>query len=43
MLEAGVYLAPSQFEAAMISLALTDADLDKAAAAANDWFAGAGA
>jgi hypothetical protein len=27
----------------MISLALTDADLDKAADAANDWFAGAGA
>ena len=43
MLEAGIYLAPSQFEAAMISLALTDADLDKAADAANDWFAGAGA
>jgi glutamate-1-semialdehyde 2,1-aminomutase len=43
MLDAGVYIAPSQFEAAMISLALTDADLDKAAAAAADWFAGAGA
>ena len=39
MLEAGVYLAPSQFEAAMISLALTAADLDRAAAAASDWFA----
>ena len=43
MLERGVYLAPSQFEAAMISLALTDADLEKAAGAASDWFAGAGA
>ena len=42
MLERGVYLAPSQFEATMISLALTDADLDTAAAAAGDWFAGAG-
>ena len=41
MLERGIYLAPSQFEAAMISLALTDADLDAAAAAAADWFAGA--
>jgi len=43
MLERGVYLAPSQFESAMISLALTDADLEAAAAAANDWFAGTGA
>ncbi len=43
MLERGVYLAPSQFEAAMISLALTDDDLELAAAAARDWFAGAGA
>jgi glutamate-1-semialdehyde 2,1-aminomutase len=39
MLEAGIYLAPSQFEATMISLALSDADLDRAAAAAHDWFA----
>jgi glutamate-1-semialdehyde 2,1-aminomutase len=43
MLESGIYIAPSQFEAAMISLALTDADLDKAAAAAAAWFSGAGA
>jgi glutamate-1-semialdehyde 2,1-aminomutase len=43
MLGRGVYLAPSQFEAAMISLALTDDDLELAAAAAHDWFAGAGA
>ena len=42
MLEAGIYIAPSQFEAAMISLALTDEDLDKAAAAAHAWFTGAG-
>ena len=28
MLERGVYLAPSQFESAMVSLALTDADLE---------------
>jgi glutamate-1-semialdehyde 2,1-aminomutase len=42
MLEAGVYIAPSQFEAAMISLALTDADLEKAADAARGWFTGAG-
>jgi len=43
MLDRGVYLAPSQFEASMISLALTDADLDQATAAAAEWFAGAGA
>jgi glutamate-1-semialdehyde 2,1-aminomutase len=41
MLERGVYLAPSQFEATMISLALTDADLDRAAAAAREWFVAA--
>ena len=29
MLEAGVYLAPSQFEAAFISMAHTDEDIDK--------------
>jgi len=40
MLESGVYLAPSQFEATMISLALTDADVEQAAAAAGAWFAG---
>jgi glutamate-1-semialdehyde 2,1-aminomutase len=38
MLEEGVYLAPSQFEAAMISLALTDADVAAAAAAARRFF-----
>jgi glutamate-1-semialdehyde 2,1-aminomutase len=40
MLERGVYLAPSQFEAAMVSLALTDADITTAAEAAADYFAG---
>jgi glutamate-1-semialdehyde 2,1-aminomutase len=39
MLEHGVYLAPSQFEAAQISLALSDADIDEAAAAAAGFFA----
>jgi glutamate-1-semialdehyde 2,1-aminomutase len=34
MLEAGVYLAPSQFEAAFLSLAHTDEDLERAATAA---------
>ena len=34
MLEQGVYLAPSQFEAAMISLALTEADIAQAGEAA---------
>ena len=36
MLERGVYLAPSQFEAAFVSLAHTDADVDHAARAATD-------
>ncbi len=36
MLERGVYLAPSQFEAAFVSLAHTDADLDHAAHAATE-------
>jgi len=39
MLEHGVYLAPSQFESAMISLALTDADVSRAADAAASFFA----
>jgi glutamate-1-semialdehyde aminotransferase len=38
MLESGVYLAPSQFEAAMISLALTNDDIATAAAAAQSFF-----
>ncbi len=36
MLERGVYLAPSQFEAAFVSLAHTEQDLDTAAAAAAE-------
>jgi glutamate-1-semialdehyde 2,1-aminomutase len=39
MLERGVYLAPSQFEAAMISLALSADDIAKAAEAAASFFA----
>jgi len=39
MLEHGVYLAPSQFESAMVSLALTDADVSRAAEAASSFFA----
>jgi glutamate-1-semialdehyde 2,1-aminomutase len=39
MLERGVYVAPSQFEAAFASLAHTDADLDQAARAAAEAFA----
>ena len=40
MLESSIYLAPSQFEASMISLALTDDDIARAAAAAAAFFAG---
>ena len=36
MLERGVYLAPSQFEAAFVSLAHSDADLEQAARAAAE-------
>lgn len=36
MLERGVYLAPSQFEAVFISAAHTDADLEQAAGAARE-------
>jgi glutamate-1-semialdehyde 2,1-aminomutase len=36
MLARGVYLAPSQFEAAFVSLAHSEADLDTAAKAAAD-------
>jgi glutamate-1-semialdehyde 2,1-aminomutase len=39
MLERGVYLAPSQFESAMVSLALTEDDLAAAAHAAAAFFA----
>ena len=40
MLERGIYLAPSQFESTMVSLALTDDDLAVAEAAALAFFAG---
>jgi glutamate-1-semialdehyde 2,1-aminomutase len=38
MLERGVYLAPSQFESTMISVALSDGDLARAAEAAAEFF-----
>jgi glutamate-1-semialdehyde 2,1-aminomutase len=36
MLEHGVYLAPSQFEAGFTSLAHTEADIDRTLAAAKE-------
>jgi glutamate-1-semialdehyde 2,1-aminomutase len=36
MLDSGVYLAPSQFEAAFVSAAHTDEDIDKTIAAAGE-------
>jgi glutamate-1-semialdehyde 2,1-aminomutase len=39
MLERGVYLAPSQFEAAFLSAAHTDEDIDRTVAAAREAFA----
>ncbi len=39
MLERGVYLAPSQFEAAFLSAAHTDEDIDRTIAAAGEAFA----
>ena len=41
MLERGVYLPPAQFEAAFVSLAHTEADVDATIAAARDVFASA--
>lgn len=38
MLEQGIYLAPSQFEAAFMSLAHTDEDIEKTIAAAYEGF-----
>jgi glutamate-1-semialdehyde 2,1-aminomutase len=38
MLDSGIYLAPSQFEAAMVSLALTEDDITRAATAAESFF-----
>jgi glutamate-1-semialdehyde 2,1-aminomutase len=40
--ERGVSVAPSQFEAAFVSLAHTEADLDRAALAATEALAGLG-
>ena len=40
MLDAGVYLAPSAFEAGFVSLAHTDGDIDETLAAARDVMAG---
>jgi glutamate-1-semialdehyde 2,1-aminomutase len=40
MLERGIYLAPSQFESTMISLALSDDDVARAAQAAGEFFRG---
>ena len=39
MLERGVYLAPSQYEAGFMSLAHSDEDIDKTLAAAKEVFA----
>jgi glutamate-1-semialdehyde 2,1-aminomutase len=39
MLERGVYLAPSQYEAGFTSLAHTDADIDHTIAMAKEVFA----
>jgi glutamate-1-semialdehyde 2,1-aminomutase len=39
MLEKGIYLAPSQFEAAFVSTAHTGEDIDRTAAAAREFFA----
>jgi glutamate-1-semialdehyde 2,1-aminomutase len=36
MLERGIYLAPSQFEAGFTSIAHTEEDIDKTLAAARD-------
>jgi glutamate-1-semialdehyde 2,1-aminomutase len=36
MLDSGVYLAPSQFEAAFVSAAHTDEDIEKTIAAAGE-------
>jgi glutamate-1-semialdehyde 2,1-aminomutase len=38
MLERGVYLAPSQYEAGFMSLAHTEADIDATIAAAREVF-----
>jgi glutamate-1-semialdehyde 2,1-aminomutase len=40
MLDSGVYLPPSQFEAAFLSAAHTDEDVEETIAAAREAFAG---
>ena len=42
MLERGVYLAPSQFEAGFVSLAHSDADIDQTIAVAKEALASLG-
>jgi len=39
MLERGIYLAPSQYEAGFMSLAHTEEDIDRTIAAAKEVFA----
>jgi glutamate-1-semialdehyde 2,1-aminomutase len=43
MLERGIYLPPSQFEAMFVSLAHSDADIDRTVAAARESLAQAAA
>jgi glutamate-1-semialdehyde 2,1-aminomutase len=38
MLERGIYLAPSQFEAAFLSAAHSDEEIDRTAAAMREFF-----
>jgi glutamate-1-semialdehyde 2,1-aminomutase len=40
MMESGVYLPPSQFEAAFLSAAHTEADVEETIAAAREAFSG---
>jgi glutamate-1-semialdehyde 2,1-aminomutase len=40
MLERGIYLAPSQYEAGFTSLAHTEEDIDRTIAAAKDVLSG---
>ena len=42
LLERGVYIAPSQFEAGFVSIAHTDADIDRTVVAVNDALAAMG-
>ncbi len=41
MLEQGIYLAPSAFEAGFVSCAHNDADIEQTLAAARHYFSGA--